>query len=155
VHWDEALEAGTHLLGIAADDSHLPGFDSGFASVWVRAAHRSADAVLDAIGSGHFYSSAGPRIESLTLRDDAVEVRCSPATSVALVSQRYVGANVNARRMGYLSRGTIAETTPSGEIVAASLERWSTLPYGRIEITDAAGRRAWTNPLWFSNHGAQ
>jgi hypothetical protein len=154
VHWDEALEAGTHLLGIAADDSHLPGFDSGFASVWVRAAHRNADAVLDALGRGHFYSSTGPRIESVVLHPDAVEVRCTPAASVALVSQRWVGANVNSGRMGYRSRGTVTEETPSGEIVAARLERWPTLPYGRLEVTDSVGRRAWTNPLWFSNSNA-
>jgi hypothetical protein len=150
VHWDEALEAGTHLLGIAADDSHLPGFDSGFASVWARAASRTANAVLDALAHGHFYSSNGPRIESLELHDDAIEVRCTPARSVALVSQRWVGANVNAGRMGYRSRGAVLAES-GGEIVAARLERWPTLPYGRVEITDAAGRRAWTNPLWFSN----
>jgi hypothetical protein len=153
VHWDEALEAGMHLLGIAADDSHLPGFDSGFASVWVRAASRTADAVLDALARGHFYSSSGPRIESLDLQDDAIEVRCTPARSVALISQRWVGANVNSGRMGYRSRGTALEESED-EIVAARLERWPTLPYGRVEITDAAGRRAWTNPLWFSNSGA-
>jgi hypothetical protein len=151
VHWDEALEAGTYLLGIAADDSHLPGFDSGFASVWVRALQRTPDAVLGALARGHFYSSAGPRIESVVLHDHSIDVRCTPATSVALISQRFVGANVNAGRMGYLSRGTITGATPTGEIVSATLERWPTLPYGRIEITDAAGPRAWTNPLWFSN----
>jgi hypothetical protein len=155
VHWDEALEAGKHLLGIAADDTHLPGFDSGFASVWVRAASRSADAVLDALGRGHFYSSSGPRIESVVLHDRSVEVRCTPAASIALVSQRYVGANVNAGRMGYRSRGTVLDETPDGQIVAASLERWPTLPYGRVEVTDLRGRRAWTNPLWFSNQSGQ
>jgi hypothetical protein len=23
-------------------------------------------------------------------------------------------------------------------------------PYGRVKVEDASGRRAWTNPLWFS-----
>ena len=81
-------------------------------------------------------------------------MHCTPAASVALVSQRYVGANVNAGRMGYRSRGTVLEEAPTGEIVAARLERWPTLPYGRVEVTDSAGRRAWTNPLWFSNSDA-
>ena len=154
VHWDEALEAGTHLLGLATDDSHLPGFDSGFASVWARVPQRHPDEVLDALAHGRFYSSAGPRIETVELTDDTVVVRCSPAASVALITQRWVGSRVNAGRMGYRCRGTVLEETPSGEIVAASLERWSSLPYGRVEVTDAHGRRAWTNPLWFSNSGA-
>ena len=36
-----------------------------------------------------------------------------------------------------------------GLIVSARLRRrsWG-MPYGRIEVTDVYGRRAWTNPLW-------
>ncbi len=37
IHWDEALERGAALQGIATDDSHHPGFDSGFAWTMVRA----------------------------------------------------------------------------------------------------------------------
>jgi hypothetical protein len=147
--WDEALERGQLLLGIATDDSHLPGFDSGFASVWVRTEERTAEAILDALASGRFYSSTGPLIEAIELDEDAVEVRCSPAASVGLVTTRMFGSRVNAGRMGYRCRATVLEETPGGEIVAARLERWSSLPYGRVEVTDALGRRAWTNPLWF------
>jgi hypothetical protein len=28
------------------------------------------------------------------------------------------------------------------------LERPYNVPYGRVEVADADGRRAWTNPLW-------
>ena len=41
VHWDEALEAGRALFALATDDSHHPGYDSGFAWTMVRAAERS------------------------------------------------------------------------------------------------------------------
>jgi hypothetical protein len=138
------------LLGIATDDSHLPGFDSGFASVWVRAAERSPEAIIAALAAGSFYSSTGPRIESVVVEDYAVEVRCSPAASIGLVATRTFGARVNAGRMGYRCRGTVLDETPSGELVAARLERWKALPYGRIEVTDSSGGRAWTNPLWFT-----
>ena len=149
-HWDEALEGGRHLLALATDDSHLPGFDSGFASVWVRAAERTQEAVLAALATGCFYSSAGPRIESLALNDYGIDVRCTPAASVGLVTDRMFGARVNAGRMGYRCRGRITEETAAGEIVSARLDRWGSLSYGRIEVVDAAGRRAWTNPLWVS-----
>ena len=145
--WDEALEASLPLLGLATDDSHLPGFDSGFASVWVRAGERSADAVLDALRRGRFYSSTGPRIVAVELDDEGVTVRCSAAASVGLVSVRMLGARVNAGRMGYASRGRILAEDGDG-IVAARLERWSSMPYGRVEVRDAAGKTAWTNPLW-------
>jgi len=60
IHWDEALERGSALHGIATDDSHHPGYDSGFAWTMVRAADRSQEAVLDALRAGGFYSSTGP-----------------------------------------------------------------------------------------------
>ena len=37
IHWDEALERGRLWYALATDDSHHPGYDSGFAWTWVRA----------------------------------------------------------------------------------------------------------------------
>lgn len=149
VHWDWALEAGFPLHAIATDDSHLPGYDSAFAWTWARVPERSSDAVKEALAAGRFYSSTGPRIESVAIEDDAVVVSCSPAASVALVTAPPFGARANAGRMGYRSRARVLEQTPSGEITVAWLERWSSLPFGRVEVTDDGGRRAWTNALWF------
>lgn len=146
-HWDEALEASLPLLALATDDTHLPGFDSGFASVWVRAADRTAPSVLEALRRGRFYSSTGPRIDAVELDDYGVTVRCDAAASVALVSARMFGAKVNAGRMGYACRGRITGEADGG-IVEARLDRWSSLPYGRVEVKDAFGNTAWTNPLW-------
>ena len=148
LHWDEALERGRPLYGIAADDSHHPGYDSSLAWVWARCAERSQEAVLAALREGCFYSSAGPAIHSLEVDETAVVVRCSPAASVTLLAGRRRGARVNAGRLGYPHEGRILERDDDGAIVAARLERPSETPYGRLEITDAAGRRAWTNPLW-------
>src|SRR5258708_5072449 len=72
LHWDEALERGRFLYGIAADDSHHPGYDSGFAWVWARCAERTQAAVLDALRRGCFYSSTGPEIHELSLDEEAV-----------------------------------------------------------------------------------
>jgi len=148
VHWDQALEAGKPLLALATDDSHHPGFDSGHASVFARVDARTPAALVDSLAAGRFYSSAGPTIEQVIVEEDAVTVRCSPAVRVALVSARTLGASTTMGRMGYQSRAAATARTPAGEIVEARLERWRSLPYGRVEITDARGRRAWTNPLW-------
>jgi hypothetical protein len=147
-HWDEALEAGRHLYGIATDDSHQPGYDSAMAWVWARCEERSRDAVLDALRTGCFYSSAGPAVHELELDGDTVELRCSPAASVTLLAGKERGARVNAGRLGYRYRGEILEENDAGEIVAARLQLPPRARYGRLELADARGRKAWTNPLW-------
>lgn len=148
LHWDEALEQERLLFAIATDDSHHPGYDSALAWVWVRCAERSQAAVLDALREGRFYSSTGPTIHELELDDACVIVRCSPAASVTLYAGRGRGARVNAGRLGYPHKGRILERNDDDAIVAARLERPWRAPYGRVEVADAAGRRAWTNPLW-------
>jgi hypothetical protein len=148
LHWDEALERGRRLYGIATDDSHHPGYDSGFAWVWARCAERSQPAVLEALREGSFYSSAGPEIRELALDDGAVTVRCTPAASVTVLAGRRRGARANAGRLGYPHRSEILARDAEGLITAVRLERSHDTPYGRLEVADASGRKAWTNPLW-------
>jgi hypothetical protein len=76
-----------------------------------------------------------------------VEIHCTPARSVTVVAQRRAGARVNAGRLGYPLRGEILERSDEGLIVAARLARPAS-PYGRVEVEDPRGRKAWTNPLW-------
>jgi hypothetical protein len=150
LHWDEALEAGHSLFGLATDDSHHPGYDSGFAWTMLRAADRSQEAVLAALREGRFYGSTGPAIHDVEHDDGHVVVRCSPAASVTLYSSRHRGARANAGRLGYPNASTILERDSAGLIVACRLEKPPLAPYGRVEVCDGAGRRAWTNPLWTS-----
>jgi hypothetical protein len=148
LHWDEALERGRPLQALATDDSHHPGYDSGFAWTMVRAVEKTQEAVLDALRAGRFYGSTGPTIESVDLDAGAVTVRCSPAASVTLYSSRCRGARANAGRLGYPNASEILERDPQGLITAVRLERPPLAPYGRVEVSDAGGHRAWTNPLW-------
>jgi hypothetical protein len=148
VHWDDALEAdGRAWFAIATDDSHHPGSDSALAWTWVRAAERSAPAVLTALRDGAFYSSTGPGIEALEVDDGVVEVRTTPVESVRLMTGRTRGASVNTGRSGYAYRGEILERADDAAIVAARLHAPRQAPYARLEITDAEGGKAWTNPL--------
>jgi hypothetical protein len=148
LHWDEVLERGRLCFGIATDDSHHPGHDSGLAWVWAYCRERSAEAVLTALQEGNFYSSTGPEILNLAVDDETIEIRCSPARSVTLLAGRSKGARVNAGKSGYVHRAMILETDDADGITAARLERPPRAPYGRLEIEDAQGRMAWTNPLW-------
>jgi hypothetical protein len=149
VHWDDVLEAdGRPWFGIAADDSHHPGFDSSLAWTWVRAEERSQRAVLEALRSGSFYCSTGPRIEGLVVEDRIVEVRTSPARNITLLTGRTRGASVNAGRLGYSYRGEVLERSSEGAITAARLVAPKQAPYARLEVADWNGGKAWTNPLW-------
>ena len=150
LHWDEALERGRLFYGLATDDSHHPGYDSGFAWTWVRAAEKSRAAVLDALRTGSFYGSTGPRIDTVELTDGDVTVHCSPAASLTLYTGRKRGARVNAGRLGYPSNAEILERDEAGLITAARLQRPFSKPYGRVEVAAANGTKAWTNPLWIA-----
>jgi hypothetical protein len=147
VHWDELLEAGARCLGLATDDSHHPGFDSDLAWTWVRA-EPTREAVVEALRSGCFYATTGPRITSLVATDGAVEVECDPCRSVTIVYGISSGASVHAGRLGYTYGGEILAANPDGLITAARLRLPETATYARLHVTDARGRRAWTNPVW-------
>jgi len=148
LHWDEALERGRLVYALATDDSHHPGYDSGFAWTWVRAREKTQAAVLDALRAGSFYGSTGPGIEAVEVTGDRVTVRCTPAASVTLYTGSRRGARVNAGRLGYPYNGRILERDDHGLITAVSLERPYRQPYGRLEVAAADGTKAWTNPLW-------
>src|SRR5437588_1330804 len=148
IHWDEALELGKPLQGLVTDDSHHPGYDSGFAWTMVRAHERSQEAVLAVLRAGSFYGSTGPSITGLEVDGDFIEVRCSPAQSVTLVSARHRGARANAGRLGYPNLSTILERDAAELITAVRLEKPPLAPFGRVVVSDTSGRRAWTNPLW-------
>ena len=151
IHWDEALEHGRALHALATDDSHHPGYDSGFAWTWVRAAERSREAVLEALRTGMFYGSTGPEILGVEVSDEEVVVRCSPAASVTLYCGRWSGGRVNAHRLGYPKNGRVLERDGAGLITAAVLQRpWDGGRYGRVEIGGPDGTTAWTNALWIA-----
>ena len=150
LHWDEALERGHNFYALATDDSHHPGYDSGFAWTWVRAAEKTQEAVLTSLRTGAFYGSTGPEILGVGLSDGEVTVRCSPAASVTLMTGRRRGSRVNAGRLGYPNDGEIVERDSAGLITACRLERQWNTPYGRLEVADAYGRKAWTNALWIA-----
>ena len=53
-------------------------------------------------------------------------------------------ARSGARRYG----GEVVCVSDDAEITRVRLERPPRSPYGRLELVDRYGRKAWTNPLW-------
>jgi hypothetical protein len=151
IHWDEALEHGRLLHALATDDSHHPGFDSGFAWTWVRAVEKTQPAILEALRTGAFYGSTGPEIRAVEVGDDEVVVECSPADSVTLYTGRKHGARANAGRLGYPNHSRVLARDDAGLLTSVALRRpWDGGRYGRIEVKAADGTKAWTNALWIA-----
>jgi len=147
VHWDDVIQQGRRLSGIATDDCHEPGGDSGFGWTWVRAAERSEPAVLEALRDGRFYASAGPRLVAVDVEADAVLVRSTPVRAVRLRSGPWDGCAVNADPAAADWRGVPLEHDAEGMLAAARLDRPELHRWARVEVEDRQGRRAWGNPF--------
>jgi hypothetical protein len=147
VHWDAVLQAGATLFGVATDDCHSPGQDSGLGWTWVCAAARSREAVLDALRDGACYGSNGPRLLGIEVLDDAVEVRCSEAATVRLRSGPWDGCSAHAAPNRMEWRGGVTERGDGGLAVAARFEYPEFWRWARVEVVDADGRMAWSQPF--------
>lgn len=153
--WDDVLHRGGRPFGIATDDSHSAGHDSLVGWTWVRAVERSRAAVLAALRSGSFYGSSGPTIEAVWVEDDgSVGVRCGPARAVFLRSGPWDGCSANADPAVLSWRGRVVERASDGAIVEALFELPEYWRWGRVEVVDAVGRKAWSNPFTLPGEAA-
>lgn len=139
---DQLLNRGKRLSCNATDDAHFIHGDHDAFGGWVqvRAQSLDPDDLLAALKAGQFYSSQGPQIYQMSLNNDELHVVCSPVDSISLVggtsrTQTKIGHAINEARLDLskLDNGWIA-ATPS---------KWL-----RLVIRDAAGKKAWTNPIW-------
>ncbi|MEL6735742.1 MAG: phosphotransferase, partial [Pseudomonadota bacterium] len=89
--------------------------------------------LLEALKRGDFYSSQGPELRNVELADDHVRVACSSAATVIVQGQGSASTAVHGASM------TKAEI---------SLTRFANSPWIRVTIIDAAGKKAWSNPVW-------
>lgn len=143
---DQLLNDGHRLTAIATDDAHFKHGDhdafGGF--VMVKAESLEPDALLEALKAGAFYSSQGPRIEDLSISKGEATLRCSPVNAVTLLTG-------TSRALGKVGRQI---TEASFDISRIDRDNWAkTAParWIRLAVIDAAGRRAWTNPVWLDD----
>lgn len=132
VMYEALLCENRQLLAIATDDSHFKRPDSGGGWVMVRAESNTPDALLAALHDGAFYSSQGPEIHDVARDGDELVISCSAASSILLVGPYAKGVRLHGTA---LTEGRLS--------LAKFFDSWC-----RLVITDAAGRRAWTHPLW-------
>ena len=130
---DVLLNRGHRLTTYAADDAHLQPQDPPPCQAWVqvRAESLDPDALLTALKAGHFYSSTGPELHDVRIEGDEITVHCSPATKILLT-----GGHPAAE----VAQGTDLTSAKFPLALFAGT-------HCRITVEDAAGRRAWTNPI--------
>jgi hypothetical protein len=133
---DVLLNRGRRLTAYAADDAHFQPQDPPGCTSWVqvRAEALEPEALLAALKGGHYYSSTGPELHDVRLRDGRLAVRCSPVRKV-LVTGGAPGAQV--------ARAAAGAALTECSLPVAMFGRG----YCRVTVEDAAGGRAWSNPI--------
>jgi hypothetical protein len=135
---DAMLARGHRLTACATDDAHFKCNDFFGGWMMVKAGSAEPEALLAALRAGHSYATQGPEIHAIAIDGEDVAVECSPASSVIL-----------------LGRATAAAVVFGSGLRQARLKLDCVKPggYGRIVVTDAAGKRAWSSPFWLAEAG--
>jgi hypothetical protein len=143
---DQLLNEGRRLTAIAADDAHFRhgDFDAFGGFVEVKAETLEPEALVQALKDGHFYSSQGPRIYDVSINAREASVSCSPVHAISLVT----GVSRATFKIGRHITEATFDLSKLGKDYRAKNAPASWL---RIIVKDAAGRRAWTNPIWIDD----
>ena len=132
---DLLARTGKQVSFVATDDAHFAHGNLDAFGGWtmVKAEENTPEALLAALKAGAMYATTGPDFHDIEVTDTHVNVKCSAVAGVILQ-----GDNVS----------TSGAFEPS--MTGASLEigRLQSSPWLRVTLIDAAGKKAWSNPIW-------
>lgn len=134
LYWDLLLRHGKRVYVTASDDVHSSE-DLFGGWVWVKAAARTREAILNSLFSGAFYASAGPQIYDFGLRDGGVYLSCSPCREIHFVT--------------YPPRGKSFFTQTEDGLSTGFHQLEGRESYVRAVCVDFEGHSAWTQPIFF------
>ncbi|MEO0751343.1 MAG: CehA/McbA family metallohydrolase [Pseudomonadota bacterium] len=129
---DQLLSEGRELTLCATDDAHFSEPDHFGGWVMVKAEENDPEALVAALKDGAYYASTGPEIHGVHWEEDAVVVESTAATAVI------VQGHGSAAR---------AEHGLSMTCTRVAYDRVGRSPWMRVTVVDAAGRRAWSQPV--------
>jgi predicted metal-dependent phosphoesterase TrpH len=133
---DQLLARGRRIGLIAVDDAHFACMDAFGGWVMVKAEANEPEALLAALKAGRYYATQGPLIHDISWGPEEVEITCSPAMGVMVLGR------------GSRATQSIAPGQTRVRLPYAALKPGG---FARIVIADAAGRRAWANPVTFGD----
>jgi hypothetical protein len=130
--WDAALQTGETLWGTASDDAHYYGKGHGqwpVGGAWIVVhARRDPQAILDAIGRGHFYASNGVELARAGVEGDELVVEVAPGQSPTTIT--------------WIENGAVVDSTTA--LVARRVVPQA--GYLRADVARDDGKRAWVQP---------
>ena len=138
VHWDDLLARGKRVWGFAVDDTHQHFNDHrpiDICCAWImaRLPELTEAEVMLAMKSGRFYSSNGPSIHDISVKDGRISVSTSEVKVINFVANVSSGESFTA--MG------------NGSLTGAEYRIRGSERYIRVECFDKDGRTAWSNPV--------
>jgi len=131
---DYLLNEGKKISFTATDDSHFELPDWGGGWVMVAAAELSQNALVAALKAGHHYASTGADFTDLQLEDGVLTVTSSPVENVVISGAGHMA---------------MAETGKNMTVTQFDLSKFRS-DWFRITLRDAAGKMAWSNPIYLS-----
>ena len=139
--WDELLDAGFHYTALAVDDTH-GGLNVFWGFTMILAEDKSPKTLLDALKKGSFYASQGPMFTRISFENGVLSADFTP-----------VRAAIGVMRLsGGFCAGIESSNNPDSKSkgfthLEFDLSKFHN-NYIRIQLRDAAGRMAWSNPIF-------
>lgn len=129
---DVAASQGAVLPLMANDDTHY--YEQEFAKGWnmVQAKEKSVTGILEALAAGRYYATQGPAFHQVEITGRMVRVSCSPVESIVFCSN--VPWTPNRSQVGHALTEATYELTDRESFI-------------RVQLTDAQGHHAWSNPV--------
>lgn len=129
---DVAASQGAVLPLMANDDTHY--YEQEFAKGWnmVQAKEKSMAGILEALAAGRYYATQGPAFHQVEITGRMVRVSCSPVESIVFCSN--VPWTPNRSQVGHALTEATYELTDRESFI-------------RVQLTDAQGHHAWSNPV--------
>jgi hypothetical protein len=138
---DQMLNEGHRLSAIATDDAHFHTADHFGGWVHVKSESLEPAALLAALKAGHHYSSQGPLLHDIRMQGKLIEIETSPVDTITVVCG-------NSRTCVAHGRAITSASFDLSKLEHGwLLEKPS--PWIRVTAIDNAGKRAWSNPIWF------
>lgn len=133
---DVAAAHGIFYNVVASDDSHRYNGEAGVSYTMIQADELTRESLLEAFDAGRFYCSQGPAFEQISVENGKITVRCSPVEHIVFYSNVVWSA----------------ERCQSGHGLTSAVYDALDLPgrtdrYVRVQLIDAEGRSAWSNPI--------
>ncbi len=132
-YYNRKLWKGQNWFCLASDDTHQGKKDWGGGFISVKTDALTHKDLYEAMTEGSFYASQGPEITDFYVEDKVLHLACSPCRTICLFADSFPGLAVNFDG----ETATVYEQKLSGRE-----------HYIRATCTDAAGRTAWTQPIW-------